>query len=455
MKVLVVDDEANMQHFLQALLRKEGYVVETVGSGIQALESLARQSFDFILCDIRMPEMDGLEFLHQLSQQSATPSVIMMSAYGTVDIALEAMKRGAYDYISKPFKADEILLVLKKAEERQKLRFENDQLRKYVSKEQESFLFDGMVGHSDEMQELGKLARKIAPYTTTVLITGESGTGKELFAKGIHDASPRKMKPFIAINCGGLPENLVETELFGYVKGAFTGADKNKKGLFEEADGGTIFLDEIGELPLVIQVNLLRVLQEREVRPVGSARPISIDVRVIAATARDLEQEVAQGRFREDLLFRLNVLQIKIPPLRKRNEDINQLAQYFLERYAFRFQRPVRTIAPATMGVFMQYPWPGNVRELKNVMERAVLLSDSETLEPNILPPALQQNAATEDVLAQALNTFSIKEGSRILERQLISKALCETGGNKSKASELLEISYPSLLSKIKEYGIH
>ncbi len=334
------------------------------------------------------------------------------------------------------------------------MRTENDQLRRRIAGEQESCLFEGMVGSSKELQELGKLAHKIAPYTTTVLITGESGTGKELFARGIHNASPRKDQPFIAINCGGLPENLVESELFGYVKGAFTGADTNKKGLFEEAQGGTIFLDEIGELPVVIQVNLLRVLQEREVRPVGSAQSIPVDVRVIAATARDLEQEVEQGRFREDLLFRLNVLQINIPPLRKRTEDISLLALHFLDQYAARFQRPVQTIAPAAMRILMQYQWPGNVRELKNVMERAVLLCESERLESHMLPSALQQEASCDQAVWHSLDTFSIKEGSRILERQLIIKALRETGGNKSRASELLEISYPSLLSKIKEYGV-
>ncbi len=452
--VLVVDDEENMRHFLQTLLGKEGYAVQAAASGQQALEILEKEMFDFVLCDIRMPQMDGLALLERLVDQARLPTVIMMSAYGTVDIALEAMKRGAYDYISKPFKADEILLVVKKAEERQRLRRENDQLRKRITRQRASRLFPGMVGSSEALQQLGELAYKIAPYTTTVLITGESGTGKELFARGIHAASPRKKEPFIAINCGGLPENLVESELFGYVKGAFTGAESDRKGLFAEAHGGTIFLDEIGELPLATQVTLLRVLQEREVRPVGSANALPVDVRVVAATARDLKQEVAQGHFREDLLFRLNVLPLKIPPLRARVEDISHLALHFLELYAVRFQKPVRTIAPAALRLLMQYPWPGNVRELKNCLERAVLLAESDTIQPQLLPAHLQAETNTQGHASEVFNTFSIKQGSRMLERQLISKALEKTGGNKSRAAQLLEISYPSLLSKIKEYGV-
>lgn len=454
-RVLIVDDEQNMRHFLSALLVKEGYLVDTANSGVQALEFLQQAHYDFLLCDIRMPEMDGLQMLEALSEFDNLPLIIMMSAYGTVDIAVEAMKKGAYDYISKPFKTDEILLVIKKAEERQKLQKENERLRRCLHQESDTQVLPGMIGSSPKLTELGKVARQIAPFPSTVLITGDSGTGKELVARAIHALSSRSEQQFLAINCGGLPESLVESELFGYVKGAFTGADKDKKGLFEEANTGTLFLDEIGELPMQTQVTLLRVLQEREIRRVGAAQSSPVDVRVIAATARDLEVEVQEKRFREDLFFRLNVVHLKVPALKSRPEDIAELSIYFMERFAYRFGKQVDSITTAAMASLIRYDWPGNVRELKNIIERAVLLTDSSEIDVESLSTNIQGlGGQSETITGQLSEIFSIKEGSRLLEKELITKALISTHGNKSKAAALLEISYPSLLNKIKEYAI-
>ncbi len=452
-RVLIIDDEQNMQHMLSAILSRSGYRVEAAGNGQDGLDLLGNKDFDFVLCDIRMPVMDGMAFLQKASSLEHNATIIMMSAYGTVDSAIEAMKLGAYDYISKPFKAEEILLVLKKAEERESLRRENAALRRQLADIERVSGFGRMVARSKKMQQVFQLAAKVAQHTTTVLVTGESGTGKELVARGIHDLSPRANNPFVAINCGGIPENLLESELFGYVRGAFTGADMNKKGLFEEASGGTIFLDEIGELPLPMQVKLLRVLQEQEVRPIGAARSRRIDVRVIAATARDLASDVKKGNFREDLYYRLNVVNIHIPPLRERSEDIAVLSRHFAKKLAGRLGMEVLDIAPAALQLLMQHPWPGNVRELENVMERAVILAEKKVILPENLPSEFgtkRQARRLDDFFAG----FSIKKAQRIMEKSLIRRALEATGGNKSKAAELLEISYPSLLGKIKEYGL-
>ncbi|MCI5140017.1 MAG: sigma-54-dependent Fis family transcriptional regulator, partial [Candidatus Electrothrix sp. AR1] len=312
--VLVVDDEENMRHMLSVLLTGEGYLVDMAADGKEAVRLLEDKVFDFVLCDIRMPKMDGLAFLKAAESVEHGATVIMMSAFGSVDTAIEAMKQGAYDFISKPFKTDEVVLVLKKAEERERLRRENIRLKRKVAELEKKSGFGAMIGKSKAMREVFTLAEKVAEHPTTVLITGESGTGKELVAAGIHAKSGRGNKPFIAVNCGSVPENLLESEFFGYVRGAFTGADRNKKGLFEEAHKGTLFLDEIGELPTSMQVKLLRVLQEQEIRPVGSAQRKKIDVRILAATARDISEEVQQGRFREDLFYRLNVINIQVPP---------------------------------------------------------------------------------------------------------------------------------------------
>ncbi|MCI5149864.1 MAG: sigma-54-dependent Fis family transcriptional regulator, partial [Candidatus Electrothrix sp. MAN1_4] len=428
--------------------------VETAADGQEAVDLLARKSFAFVLCDIKMPKMDGLAFLKAANALDHSATVIMMSAFGSVDTAIEAMKQGAYDFVSKPFKSDEVVLVLKKAEERERLRQENIRLKKKVVELEKKIGFGRMIGKSKAMQEVFTLAGKVARHPTTVLITGESGTGKELVAAGIHAQSGRADHPFIAVNCGGVPENLQESEFFGYVRGAFTGADQDKKGLFEEADKGTFFLDEIGELPLSMQVKLLRVLQEQEVRPVGSAKRKKIDVRILAATARNLSEEVEQGRFREDLFYRLHVIHIQVPPLRQRTEDIPLLCDYFIEKFTENLKLPdIQGVSKAAMQHLLTYAWPGNVRELENVLERAVILAEGAYIEPDNFPGSLQKSPADNapDFLT---GLSSIKEGKRKVEEQLIRQALEETGGNKSKAADILEISYPSLLSKIKEYGV-
>lgn len=453
-QLLVIDDEENMRHMLRAILSRQGYELALAGNAKEGLVYLRRKKFDFVLCDIKMPVMDGMEFLRHAKQIKHDTTIIMMSAYGSVDSAIEAMQLGAYDYISKPFKAEEILLVLKKAQERERLQRENADLRRQLDGIEKKFSFGHMVGKSKGMQDVFNLAGKVAVHPTTVLITGESGTGKELVARGIHDASPRVDNSFVAVNCGGIPDNLLESEFFGYIKGAFTGADRDKNGLFSEADKGTIFLDEVGELPLSMQVKLLRVLQEQEIRPVGAARSRKIDVRVVAATARDLAEEVRGGRFREDLFYRLNVVNIHIPPLRERAEDIGHLCRFFIGRFAEQLKIEIQGVSPAAMNLLLEHAWPGNVRELENVIERSVILAEKKILLPENLPPEFgtqHQSRRLDDFF----EGFSIKKGRRIMEKSLISRALEATGGNKSKAADLLEISYPSLLNKIKKYDLN
>ncbi len=452
-RLLIIDDEENMRHMLSSVLTRLGYEVASAANGRMGLEALAAQPFDVVLCDIRMPEMDGMAFLRQATTDGVTATIIMMSAFGTMDTALAAMQLGAYDYISKPFKAEEIELTLRKAEERENLKRDNRELRDQLASLEGDCSFGSMVARSKVMRDVFDLAAKVAPHRTTVLVTGESGTGKELVAQGIHQLSNRGNKAFVAINCGGLPENLIESELFGYKKGAFTGADTNKNGLFCEADGGTLFLDEIGELPVALQVKLLRVLQEGEVQPIGAAKPQKVDVRVIAATARNLSDEMRRGVFRKDLYYRLNVVHVHLPPLRERIGDIPLLSEYFLKRYVRRLDSPVTGIAPSTMALLLHHAWPGNVRELENVMERAVVLAEKKVILPENLPPAFGvQNGSRR--LDDIFGGFSIKQAQKIMETSLIRRALQATGGNKSKAAELLEISYPSLLNKIKEYEI-
>lgn len=456
-KVLVVDDEQNMCHMLKVMLERYGYLVSTFSSAKQALEEARKNHFDFILCDVKMPEMDGLSFLKNGKEVLANSTIIMMSAYGSVDVALEAMKAGAYDFISKPFKTDEVLLTLKKAEEREQLKRENLELKNRIEEISSSIQFNSMVADSEQMKDLFSMAERVSQYDTTVLITGESGTGKELVARGIHEKSPRKGKPFVAINCGSIPENLLESELFGHNKGAFTGADKNKKGLFEVAHGATLFLDEIGELPLAMQVKLLRVLQENEIRPVGSGRTISIDVRVLAATAQDLEKNLANGRFREDLYYRLNVMPIRVPPLRNRKEDIPVLCHHFVKKFNSTFGRHVKGLSPDALKIVIDYSWPGNVRQLENAIQRGMVFTQTDYIEPVHLPDSLieQNNGQIIEIsLENSEIELSIKSAQKQLEAKLISLALARCGGNKSRAAIMLEMSYPSLLSKIKQYSL-
>ena len=453
-RILIVDDEENMLHMLSSILQRLHYETTCAANGLEGVNALKGQSFDFILCDIRMPKMDGMQFLRQARQFNTEATVIMMSAYGTTDTALAAMRAGAYDYISKPFKTDEIELTLRKAEEREALRRDNRKLRHRLASLEENHTFGRMIARSASMLEVFDLSAKVAPHPTTVLITGESGTGKELVARGIHQMSSRSAGEFVAINCGGIPASLIESELFGYTKGSFTGADSHHQGLFATAHGGTILLDEIGELPVPSQVKLLRVLQEGEIQPIGATHPRKIDVRVLAATSRNLEERIDSGRFRQDLYYRLNVVHIHIPPLRERTEDIPLLSDLFIKRYAARGDSEVSRIAPATMALLLNHSWPGNVRELENVIERAVILADNDdTLLPSHLPENLRCRVDTAPSLAPD-DSLSIKSAQKSMESSLIKRALQITEGNKTKAAELLEISYPSLLSKIKEYRL-
>ncbi len=450
-KILIIDDEENFRHMLSVILVKEGYEVETASNGEEGLQKSLMTPFDQILCDIRMPRMDGLEFLREIQKKGVDATIIMMSAYGTLDIAIEAMKLGAYDYISKPFKPDEIILALRKAEEREQLRRENQLLRKEVAKE---YSFENIVSKNEKMQKIFDVIRKIAQYKSTVLITGESGTGKELVARALHYNSGRSQSPFLPVNCGAIPENLLESELFGHAKGAFTDAIRTKKGLFEEADGGTLFLDEIGELPAQLQVKLLRVLQEGEVRRVGESKSMKVDVRIVAATVKDLAKEVNESRFREDLFYRLNVLPIHIPPLRERKEDIPLLIHHFIKKYNQIMNKNVAGMDHRALEALMNYQWYGNVRELENTIERAIVLTDKDDLEIENLPIEVQN--FKEELQLEALpdEEYSIKKASKALEINLIKKALKKTKGNHTHAARLLEISHRALLYKIKEYEI-
>ncbi len=450
-RVLVVDDEENFRHMLSVILIKEGYEVETASNGQEALQKVIASPFDQVLCDIRMPRMDGIEFLKEMRKTGTEAITIMMSAYGTVDIAIEAMKLGAYDYISKPFKPDEIILTLRKAEEREELRKENQLLRKEIAKE---YSFENIVSKNEKMQKIFDVIKKVAQYRSTVLITGESGTGKELVARALHFNSERSQNPFIPVNCGAIPENLLESELFGHAKGAFTDAIRTKKGLFEEADGGTLFLDEIGELPSQLQVKLLRVLQEGEIRRIGEAKSIQVDVRIVAATVKDLQKEVNEGRFREDLFYRLNVLPIHIPPLRERKEDIPLLIHHFIGKYNQILNKSVEDIDHNGLEALMNYKWYGNVRELENTVERAIVLTDKNCVQLENLPVEIQNFKEESQPEPMPDEEYSIKKASRSLEINLIKKALIKTKGNHTHAARLLEISHRALLYKIKEYEI-
>ncbi len=452
-RVLVIDDEKNMRHMLKFMLEKHDYAVSCAEDGLTALGLMAQDVFDYILCDIRMPRMDGVAFLKEAGLKYPEKTFIMMSAYGTVDTALEAIKMGAYDYISKPFKTDEVLLTLKKAEERERLKTENTDLKKKMERIQNKYSFGSIVARSEAMAEVFDLVEKVADHKTTVLITGESGTGKELIAKSIHSNGQRRNAALVSINCGGIPENLLESELFGYKKGAFTDATRDKPGRFDEAHKGTLFLDEIGELPFSLQVKLLRVLQEEEITPLGGSGAKNVDVRVIAATSKDLAEEVKRGNFREDLYYRINVWRIHLPPLRDRRGDLSLLTGYFLDQLNQKLGKSVEGLSSEAMAMIMDYHWPGNVRELENCIERAVLLAASQWITPEDLPSSLKKHRNSPEEV-DGSEMLSIKRATRRLQRDFMAKALKRTGGNKTQAAKLLEISRPMLIAKIKEYGL-
>jgi len=444
MKVLVVDDEAAMRHMLRLVLERAGYAVAEADGGAAALTLLEREVVPLVLCDVRMPEMDGLALLERLLQLQPSATVIMMSAYGTVDSAIACMQKGAYDYIAKPFKPDEVVLTLRKATERLGLQAENRQLKQLLRQDPDG---QGVVAASPAMQAVLALARRAAASPVPVLITGETGTGKEVIARELHRHSPRAGGPFVAVNCGAITGTLIERELFGHVRGAFTGAERDSDGLFVAAHGGTLFLDEIAELPLELQPNLLRAVQEGEIRRVGDVRSRKVDVRLLAATSRDLRQEVAAGRFREDLFYRLNVVEIHLPPLRERLADIPPLVEHFARGFAHRAGRPAPVFEPELLRRLQARSWPGNAREVQNFVEKLLLFHDGGRVTQADLPAA----TGADDLETEGL---SLKLAIERLERDHIRRALQVTGGNRTRAAELLEISLRSLHYKLKEYGL-
>ncbi|HAM33675.1 MAG TPA: hypothetical protein DDX05_04270 [Deltaproteobacteria bacterium] len=459
-RILIVDDEESLRDALGKILSAEGYDVRLAGDGKEALGILGASPFDFLLCDLRMPVMGGLDLLREVTARGIPGTVIMMSAFGTVETALEAMKLGAYDYVSKPFMSDEILLTLRKAAERERLRTENAFLRKEIERTARP---EEILYASRPMEEVVRTAGKVKDYDATVLVTGESGTGKELVARLLHFGGRRKGKPFVALNCGAIPETLLESELFGYRKGAFTEAKTDRAGLIEEAGGGTLFLDEIGEFPLSLQAKLLRFLQEGEIRRLGDTETRKVNVRLVAATARDLEREVAGGRFREDLFYRLNVIRIHVPPLRERGDDIPLLAKHFLSHYCGKYGKPAMLLSADALAAMAGHEWRGNVRELRNLMERCALLATgAEVSRDGLLtvwkggggPEGGDSGPAREIRVPVSPERPDLKAAVRELERQLIRIALERTGGSRPKAAELLGISHPTLLYKVKEFGI-
>lgn len=442
MKILIVDDEPNLRKSLALLLSEEGYDVATEGSPSAALSLAKSEAFDIVISDVRMPEMDGIELLRRLKEEKVASLVIMMSAYGSEDAAIAAMREGAYDYIPKPFRPDEVLLAIRKAEERERLQGQVDTLSAEVARYRDVEL----VAESAAMKRVLDLANRAAPSDATVLITGGTGTGKEMVARAIHRWSPRRESPFVAVNCGAIPSELLESELFGHVRGSFTGAVSDKIGLFQEADKGTLLLDEIADLPTEMQVKLLRVIQEGEVRRVGGNKSTAIDTRILAATARDLEMDVADGRFREDLYYRLNVVRLHVPPLSERKEDIEGLVTALLARARQRSGTAVR-LHPEALAAIKKSEWPGNVRQLENAIERAVVLCEgdlisAEDVVPSVMPKAAEGGAAT------------LKEAIDAAERRTIEVALAQCGGSRRAAAERLGISVRSLFYKLKAHGI-
>jgi two-component system response regulator AtoC len=449
-RVLIADDEESIRHVLVEMLEERGYEVRAVSDGEEAMRELSSRDYDALVTDVRMPKMNGLELVRAAQAASPETTVIVMSAYGSHDLAIEAMKAGAYDYLGKPFRPDEVLLVLRKAEERERLRRENLRLRQEMSRRAPQLVAEGPA-----MKEVLRVVQKVAPTPTTVLIEGESGTGKELVARALHDLSPRAERPFVAVNCGAIPEQLIESALFGHAKGAFTDAKTARRGYCEEADTGTLFFDEVAELPLHTQVALLRLLQQGEVQRVGDSRATKVDVRVLAATNRDLSACVQQGKFREDLYYRLNVVGVRLPPLRERQDEIRLLAERLLARHAERMALPPRLLSARALELLQRYRWPGNVRELENALERALVLSEEEEIGAESLPEALQREVAPEPLPASPdPDDLSVKRAQRLLEADLIRRALERTQGNRTKAAELLELSPRALLYKIREYDL-
>ena len=453
-RVLVVDDEQGLRDMLSILLRREGYDVSVAPSfttGCQAVEG-APTPFDLVLTDLMMPDGSGLDVLTRAKARTEHTEVIVMTAYGDVETAIDAMKRGAYDFVTKPFATSELRALARKALERRALATENQMLRAQVERARPP----GIVGHSAAMRRVLDLVQRVADGKTTVLITGESGTGKERIARAIHDLSERKDKPFLVVNCGAIPEELIESELFGHEKGAFTGATQKRLGSFREADGGTVLRDEVGELALPLQVKLLRVLQERKVRGVGSSQETAVDVRVLAATNRNVEQDVKDGKFRQDLYYRLNVIRIELPPLRERREDIAELAEYLLRRCAAEHKKEITGFSPDAMRALDSYAFPGNVRELENAIERAVALAPASVIGLGDLPREVVGRAAspTADLFVLPEDGCDLDQVLGEGERRLILQALERTGGVRVQAAKLLHVSLRSLRYRLQKLGV-
>jgi len=458
-RILVVDDEKNLREFLEIMLQKYGYEVASASDGGAALEKLETSHFDLVICDVRMPGVDGIQVLRKAKESWPDTEVIMISAYASTETAVEAMRQGALDYITKPFNVDEIRVVIERAFERTSLERQNRLLKKQLKGAE---AFPSIIGDSPAMMKVFALVERIADTPTNVLITGESGTGKELVAKAIHNRSERSEAPFVAIHCGAIPENLIESELFGHLKGSFTGAIQNKVGLLKMADGGTVFLDEVGEIPLQMQVKLLRFLQERTFRRVGCTEDLSVNVRILCATNKDLEEEIEAGRFREDLYYRLNVIRIAMPSLRERTGDIPVLAEHFVKKYARELNRKITRLSDEAMERLMGYAYPGNVRELENILERAVALAAGPVILPENLPTDIMSRRARDSGMETRFSPSRFpEEGLHLetivedLEKQLIQQALERTHGVKKRAAELLNVSFRSFRYRLEKYAMN
>jgi two-component system response regulator PilR (NtrC family) len=455
--ILIVDDELSMRELLEYMLKREGYQVDCAENGRRAVELVAQNSYALLLCDIRLGDISGLDVLRACKKQHSGTVVIMISAYASTEIAVEAMNEGAYDYVPKPFNKDELLDTVAKALELRTIEQEKELLDGELKR---SMNFGMIVGNSPAMQHIYKMIRQVSKTKTNVLITGESGTGKELIARAIHNESDRRSQPFVAINCGGIPETLMESELFGHKKGSFTGAIQDKPGLFQEAHRGTIFLDEIGELSLPIQVKLLRAVQEKTVRPVGGTEDISVDIRIVSATNKSLEKEVIAGKFREDLFYRLNVIEIKVPALRDRIADLKPLAQHFLEKYAREMGKEISKLSSYALDMMLKYDFPGNVRELENLLERSVALSTTNIILPDSLALSVHKRRWIEGVKDRRFDVEEVPRGVALdsileeIEAAYLKKALECSNGNKNRAAELLGISFRSLRYRIEKLNL-
>ncbi|MBS1984905.1 MAG: sigma-54-dependent Fis family transcriptional regulator [Bdellovibrionales bacterium] len=454
--ILVVDDEPSIREFLQIMLKREKMTVDTASNGREAFERLATNAYDLIISDIQMPEMSGLELLAKVREKDPQALMMMITAFGSTESAVEAMKLGAFDYLTKPFKIDDVKVRIRRALENRVLVQDNDRMRKEL---RERFSFSNIVGASQSMLKVFDIIKRVAPTNSNILITGESGTGKELVAKAVHFNSAWAEGPFYSVNCGAIPEHLIESEMFGHKKGAFTGAVTDKKGFFEVANGGTLFLDEIGEMPLPMQVSLLRAIAEGTFYPVGGTEPVTSTVRLIAATNRDLEEEVRKKTFREDLFFRLNVIQIKVPALRERKDDIPMLVEFFLESFSKKFGKTIQTVPQATMDLLRTYMWPGNVRELENVIERMIALESGVALLPEGVPDHIREplkprlDTLGKDIVWNAAGV-KIDDILGVVEKEFLLKALDQSKGVKRECARLLGITMRSLRYRLEKFGL-